>query len=159
MIGMAQIGAEVMSIGQVANATGVATTALRYYERVGILKPTLRSQAGYRLYGRLALEQLEFIRAAQAAGFTLDDVRVLVELDGGQGRERKAEVREVIQKRLVEVKQRMNDLRRVRAALGAALKQCEESDGDCPVLKELHSGEKKISGREVKHAVKEHANK
>src|SRR5260370_200585 len=89
MINMAQIDVELMSIGQVANATGGATTALRDYEREGVLKPTLRSQAGYRLYGRPALEQLEFIRAAQAAGFTLDDGRVLVEFDGGHGRRRK----------------------------------------------------------------------
>jgi hypothetical protein len=76
MTGVVRRDVELMSIGQVAKATGVATTALRYYEREGVLTPTLRSRAGYRLYSRRALEQLEFIRAAQAVGFTFDDVHM-----------------------------------------------------------------------------------
>ena len=65
---------ELMSIGQLAEAAGVATTALRFYEREGILAPTSRSRAGYRLYDIQALKQLRFVRSAQAVGFTLDEL-------------------------------------------------------------------------------------
>ena len=72
---MAAIHNGLMSIGQLAREAGVAATALRYYEREGVLAPTVRSRAGYRLYSREAVEQLGFIRSAQAVGFTLDDIR------------------------------------------------------------------------------------
>ena len=55
-----------LTIGEVARAAGVATTTLRYYEREGLLAPTERSRAGYRLYDDGAVERLAFIRAAQA---------------------------------------------------------------------------------------------
>ena len=67
-----------LTIGQVARATGVAATTLRYYEREGILTPTVRNGAGYRLYDAQAVERLQFLRSAQAVGFTLDDIRTLL---------------------------------------------------------------------------------
>ena len=74
--------AERLTIGEVAQGAGVATTTLRYYEREGLLAPTDRSRAGYRLYDDGAVQRLEFIRAAKAVGFTLDDIRALLELNG-----------------------------------------------------------------------------
>ena len=68
---------QLMTIGQVARTAGVATPTLRYYEQEGLLSPTTRSRAGYRLYDEQAVEQLRFIRSAQAVGFTLDDIRTL----------------------------------------------------------------------------------
>lgn len=135
---MAAAKRELMSIGQVARAAGVAATALRYYEREGVLLPTLRSGTGYRLYDQRAVEQLEFIRAAQAVGFTLDDIRVLLDVDTEHKRTCKKDVQALIEKRLGEVEQKMKDLRRVQAALGEALQKCRQSDGECPVLKRLH---------------------
>lgn len=157
---MAKTNGELMSIGQIARAMGLATTALRYYERQGVLIPTARSQAGYRMYDRRAVEQLGFIRAAQAVGFKLEDIRVLLDLEDGEERRCKVEVRELIQKRLAEVEQKMKDLRRVRGALSQALQECQSSGGDdCPVLLELHTAEKKVGPREVKHGVRRHAKK
>lgn len=135
---MAETKRDLMSIGQVARAAGVAATALRYYEREGVLLPTVRSGTGYRLYDSRAVEQLEFIRAAQAVGFTLDDIRVLLDVDSEQRRTCRKEVQGLIEKRLGEVEQKMKDLRRVRAALSESLQKCKGSDGDCPVLKKLH---------------------
>jgi len=135
-----------MSIGEVAKAAGVATTALRYYEREGVLKSTLRSPSGYRLYDQRALEQLEFIRAAQAVGFTLTDVRALLDFDGRKTPQ-KAEVQELVRRRLAEVDQKMRDLRRVKVTLSAALSQCQRSSGgECPVLEELHVAKKNLTG-------------
>ena len=155
MIQMAETRRELMSIGEVANAAGVAATALRYYEKEGILTPTVRSGSGYRLYDRQAVEQLEFIRAAQAVGFTLDDVRLLLQIDGGEKRRCKAEVQELLHKRLSQVEQKMKDLRRVRTALSGALEHCQQSAGDnCPLLAKLHVPARHPTNHEVKHGTR-----
>ncbi len=126
-----------LTIGQAAEAAGVAATTLRYYEREGLLRPALRTDARYRLYDADAIERLRFIRAAQAVGFTLDDIRLLLELDGADANDCRSEVQPLIERRLADVKQQMNDLKRVQAALGRALDNCRRTQGECPVLKEL----------------------
>lgn len=132
--------ARAMTIGQLATAAGLKPTALRYYEREGILRPSSRSTSGYRLYDAGAVEQLEFIRAAQAVGFSLDDIRTLLRLDHGPRKQCKAEVRAVVQRRLAEVAQKMRDLERVQATLTQALRECQASEADCPVLAGLRAG-------------------
>ena len=125
---------ELMSIGQLAEAAGVATTALRFYEREGILAPTSRSRAGYRLYDMQALKQLRFVRSAQAVGFTLDDVRTLLHVDGTTPCQ---EIQELIERRLTEVDAKLSDLEGVRAALVDALERCRNSKTTCAVLADL----------------------
>ena len=151
MIQMAETKRELMNIGEAARAAGIRATALRYYEREGILRPTQRTGSGYRLYNKDAIERLEFIRAAQAAGFTLDDIRMLQSLDEGHERTCKAEVQGLIEKRLGELAQKMSDLRRVQAALGEALGKCRGSGGECPVLKGLHGRHEIKPIRKVKY--------
>ena len=126
-----------MTIGQVAQATGVTTPTLRYYEQEGLLSPTTRSRAGYRLYAAQAIEQLRFIRSAQAVGFTLDDIRTLLNLDATSAKSCQAEVQGLLKQRLGEVNEKMKDLKRVQAALGRALDRCRGSSGECAVLNEL----------------------
>jgi DNA-binding transcriptional MerR regulator len=151
VMALVNIKNELMSIGQVARAAGVATTTLRYYEREGVLIPTGRSAAGYRLYDGQAVEQLTFIRSAQAVGFTLEDIHMLLDLDGAQKSNNKKEVQALIEKRLVDVEQKMNDLKRVSAALRNAREKCLQADGACPVIKELRTqGKKKKTCSEVK---------
>lgn len=70
------------TIGQLAKQVGVRTSTLRYYETEGLLKPTRRTEAGYRLYDEQAEQTLRFIQRAQRLGFSLDDIRTL--LDGWQ---------------------------------------------------------------------------
>ncbi len=129
--------AQLMTIGEVARMASVATPTLRYYEQEGLLSPTTRSRAGYRLYNAEAVEQLRFIRSAQAVGFTLDDIRTLARLEGESGKTCKAEVRRLLGQRLAEVNDKMKDLKRVQQALGQALDRCQRSNGECKVLKEI----------------------
>ena len=126
-----------MTIGQVAHAVGVTTHTLRYYEQERIVSPTVRNRAGYRLYDAEALERLQFVRSAQAIGFTLDDIRTLLSLDVANAKSCKAEVQGLLTQRLTEVNEKMKDLKRVQAALGQALDRCQRSNGECKVLKEI----------------------
>ncbi len=132
-----------MTISEVARTVGVATPTLRYYEQEGLLSPTTRSRAGYRLYDTQAVEQLRFIRSAQAVGFTLDDIRTLARLDVDNAKSCQAEVQGLLRRRLAEVNEKMKDLKRIRQALGQALDCCRRSNGECNVLKEIRPARKR----------------
>ena len=124
-----------LTIGELAASAGVKRSTLRYYEREGLLKPAGRSDHGYRHYDAVSRERLAFIRAAQAAGFSLEDVRTLLQL-----RDRETapceRVRELIDARLDDVERQLADLLRVRRVLSAARRDCVEGEpyGICAVL-------------------------
>ncbi len=72
-----------MTIGKIARMIGLRTSAIRYYEEQGLIRPAERNEAGYRLYGVEVVEELRFLRRAQHLGFSLADIRIL--LDGWRG--------------------------------------------------------------------------
>ena len=121
------------TIGELAKVAGVPTSTLRYYERAGLLRPSARSPSNYRLYRDEDLKRLQFIRAAQATGFTLDDVTKLLR-PAPCGR-----VQGLIEARLAQVGQRMKELRHVQRVLRASLQTCHEHEesGRCRVVDEL----------------------
>ena len=128
------------TIGQLARAAGVPTTTLRYYERAGLVRPTMRGDNTYRLYDAQTLDVIRFIRAAQAAGFTLNDVRTLLALHAGDLALCK-DVQPLIAKRLVAVSQRLKELRQIQRLLQTFLAQCRAQDQDtlCHVVDTLSS--------------------
>lgn len=127
------------TISQLACAAQVAPSTLRYYERVGLLKPEGRSEGNYRLYSDQSLRKLQFIRAAQAVGFTLDDLQELLRAPGTSA-EACRQVQTLIEERLIDIAQRLKDLRHVQRVLQSALAQCRrhERSGVCHVLQALH---------------------
>jgi MerR family copper efflux transcriptional regulator len=99
-----------MRIGELARRSGLASTALRYYEQLGLLPEPQRTPSGYRSYGDSALDRLAFIRSAQAVGLTLSEVRdVLGVRDAGEAPCRV--VTEMIDRRHAEVQSRIAELR------------------------------------------------
>ena len=119
------------TISQLANAANVPTSTLRYYERIGLVEPEDRSQGNYRLYSEESLSKLKFIRAAQSIGFPLHDVRTL--LDAGDAEPLPCEdVQVLIEDRLAEIEDQLNDLRDVKRVLKSALKKCiDTQDARC----------------------------
>lgn len=128
------------TISQLAQAVGIPTTTLRYYERAGLLQPEDRSQGNYRLYSDESLRRLKFIRAAQAIGFTLDDVKMLM-VKNDVDPIACGDVESLIVDRLAEIDSRLKDLQHVQRVLRAALATCQESEraACCPVLNTLQS--------------------
>ena len=122
-----------LTIGELAKEADVPTSTVRYYERAGILQPSGRSAGNYRVYSKSELERLRFIRAAQATGFTLDDIKALLR-PAACGR-----VQGLIEQRLSEVGERMKELRHVDRVLRASLRECRahEATGRCKVVDEL----------------------
>ena len=129
-----------LTIGQLAKTVDVPASTIRYYERRGLLKPNNRSQGNYRLYGEDALERLRFIRAAQATGFTLDDVATLLTLRISP-KQSCEDVQELMEHRLGEVKERMAEMRLVERVLKGFLKRCQQSSrpGYCQLIEDLNA--------------------
>lgn len=127
------------TISQLARAVEVPTSTLRYYERIGLLKPEGRSGGNYRLYADASLRRLRFIRAAQAVGFALDDIKTL--LGEGDGKALAChEVQALIESRLADVEKWLKDLRHVQRALKSTLAKCQASEGRvCYVIDSLRS--------------------
>lgn len=126
------------TIGQLARAVGVPTSTVRYYERAKILRPDGRTGGNYRVYGAAALERLRFIRAAQANGFTLEDISVLLSFRDGSTARCK-EVQRLIRDRLADLRKRMEQMREVEGVLRSSLTMCRqfERTGRCQVIDNL----------------------
>jgi DNA-binding transcriptional MerR regulator len=86
-----------VSIGEVAEREGLSPEALRFYERLGLVFPAGRTRSGYRLYDVETLRRLRFIRMARELGFSLEEIRELLELRIAQP---KAEVCRWVQQRV-----------------------------------------------------------
>ena len=71
-------------IGQLAKAAGVKSDTVRFYERSGLLPAAARTDSGYRVYSEQSLQRLRFIKKAQALGFSLDEVRRIMAMQGGK---------------------------------------------------------------------------
>ncbi len=122
-----------LTIGELAKTAGVPASTVRYYERTGLLRRPPRSASNYRLYDEEDVYRVRFIRAAQATGFTLDDVAQLLQPSPCRKVQRRIEVR------LEEVSARMKELRHVRRVLTEALTTCQDHEptGRCGVIDTL----------------------
>ncbi len=95
-----------MRIGELARLVGVSTSALRYYERAGLVEPPDRSPGGYRIFGQAASDRLRFVQRGKALGVSERQVRELVaspHADVGAERDR---VRHLVAHKLAETRRR-----------------------------------------------------
>ncbi|RFZ86857.1 MerR family transcriptional regulator [Shinella sp. WSJ-2] len=121
-----------LTIGKLAAAADVGVETVRFYQRRGLLSTPKRID-GFRHYGESDVSRLRFIRQAQAAGFTLEEIRQLLALDSGEDR---AAAREMASKRLAELDARMEALQHARASLQKLVYECAiGKTGPCPILK------------------------
>ncbi len=120
-----------MTISALAHSAGVNVETVRYYQRRGLLDTPERG-AGMRRYDDAAVQQLSFIRSAQGAGFTLEQIGELLHLDAGQDRER---ARELAAERIAALDVKIAQLQSARDALHKLARQCHASEeGPCPII-------------------------
>jgi DNA-binding transcriptional MerR regulator len=129
-----------MRIGELARRSGLASTALRYYEKAGLLPPPQRTPAGYRAYDPSVLQRLVFIRAAQAVGLSLPQIREVIAIRDG-GTVPCSHVVGLIERRRAAVRARIRELQRLEQELthlaewGARLDPAEcDPAGICRVI-------------------------
>ncbi|HXG85121.1 MAG TPA: heavy metal-responsive transcriptional regulator [Pyrinomonadaceae bacterium] len=114
-----------LKIGEVSQASGVGVEALRFYERSGLLGSPARTASGYRVYNASVLNRLAFIKKAQTLGFSLDEIRRVIE-ESEAGESPCEEVREIVRERLQKIDEHLRDLRRYRKELAATLADWDE---------------------------------
>ena len=120
-----------LTIGQLAAGGNVGVETIRFYQRKGLLETPTRD-GGIRRYGSEDLRRLRFIKQAQAAGFTLEEIRELLALDSGQDRRR---ARELARSRIEALDAKIAELGRARQALERLATECGQGGkGPCPIL-------------------------
>ena len=112
-----------LAIGELGRLTDTKVETIRYYERIGLLGAPARTEGNYRAYGPEHLNRLSFVRRSRDLGFSLDQVRALLDLS--DDRERSCEAVDAIAKaHLAEVDRRIADLRALRRELASMVDQC-----------------------------------
>ena len=115
-----------------AQAAGVGVETVRYYQRRGLLPEPARPPGEVRRYGEQDVRRLRFIRSAQAAGFTLNEIGELLALDAADDR---ARARALAQARVAALDARIAELREARDALAGLATACaSKRGGPCPIL-------------------------
>ena len=97
-----------MKIGELAERSGIAASAIRYYEQAGLLPAPTRSANGYRVYAETALERLQLIQLGQNLGFSLDAMRAVLAKEGNEFQD---DLMRSLDVRLAEIEQMMTTLR------------------------------------------------
>ena len=121
------------TIGGLARSVGVGVETVRYYQRRGLLPEPPRPRGEVRRYGEADVKRLKFIRSAQAAGFTLNEIKELLDLDASDDR---ARARELAQSRVAAIDAKIAELREARDALAGLATACaNKRSGPCPILK------------------------
>lgn len=108
-------------IGELAKATGLTVRTLRHYDQIGVLRPRMRTEGGYRLYGEAEIRRLQQIRSLQALGFSLEQIGTM--LDGDE-----ASLLEVIDWQFAAIERELATLQRVRARLQAVSRVLQRTD-------------------------------
>lgn len=110
-----------LTLGQLGKQVGLARTSLLYYESVGLLAPSGRSPAGYRLYGEAELERLRVIRRLRDAGLSLADIGELLAQQQAPSRGKAARPDALLEKRLLDLCQAVERLREQQRSLARLL--------------------------------------
>jgi DNA-binding transcriptional MerR regulator len=111
-----------MTVGQLAEATGVPPSRIRYYEKVGVLPAPARTPSGYRAYGEEAVARLAFLQRGKTLGLRLGEIAELLRAaDEGCCDAAEPLVLQRLEDRLAEVDRRIAQLRALRRQLEAAL--------------------------------------
>lgn len=126
------------SIGEVARRAGVAVDTVRFYERRGLLPAAPRTRAGYRQYSPEAVRRLRFVQRAKALGFSLAEIRELLDDSRRPGSECAA-VRARAETKIADVEAKLRDLAAIRDALRQLADACGRGEraAECPILASL----------------------
>ena len=141
-----------LTIGEVAKLTGIGVETVRFYEKSGLIDEPPRTEAGYRQYPEDTASRVRFIRHAKTLGFTLTEIKELLNLrlDPTTTCE---DVRQVAEEKLRNVRAKIQSLQGIEMALGDLIGACAVGgpDGECPILEALepdwHISEKQRNSR------------
>ena len=125
-----------LPIGAVAKAAGVNVETVRFYQRRALLAEPDKPYGGIRRYEAEDVARVKFVKAAQRLGFSLDEVAGLLKLDDGTHCD---EARQLAEIKLVDVRKKLKNLRRIESVLASLVRDCCMSRGkvSCPLIDTL----------------------
>ena len=130
-----------ITIGKLARQSGLRASAIRYYEKNGLLRPAIRLPNVYRLYDQEAAATLRFLRRAQGFGITLREIKELINLTQ-RGRTPCEHARKLVTQHLAEVETQIRELKALRKELHTVLSRaanCQASEGQlCPIIEQAN---------------------
>lgn len=128
------------TIGKVAQRSGVGIETLRFYEREGLIPEPPRRESGYRQYPAATIDRVRFIKQAKELGFTLAEIRELLDLSMGP-KTTCADVKRKTLEKIKEIDAKISDLKRIKRALNRLTNQCRGKGpvSECPILENLES--------------------
>ncbi len=137
------------TIGKVAVRAQVSADSIRFYERKGLLSPTTKSESGYRLYTEEAIRRLNFIKHAQQCGFSLSEIRALLDFKSHDKSCCNDVYRVAIEKKL-QLESKIKALKIMSQALSKLIEICSHDAKPldaCPILSALESSMAKQNAR------------
>lgn len=135
-----------MNIGEVAQVTSLPSKTIRYYEGIGLFKPS-RDANGYRRFNEQDLHKLGFVGRARALGFSIEDCRNLLDLYDDKDRA-SADVKKIAKEHLKLIDTKIVELNAMRTTLRHLIKNCAgDHRPDCPILEDLAALSKKHSSQ------------
>lgn len=150
---------DIVHIGQAARLAGISVDAVRFYQKLGLIKSPGRSAGGYRLFEGEQIRDLTFVRHAQELGFSLNEVKELLALR--QKHHVCSEVQSMLKRKVEDVQEKINSLSRLKLELAGVLSNCNRElrlkreirhEDCCPLLAKLErmtesNGHKYVSNR------------
>ena len=127
-------------IGELSERLGLSADTLRYYEKIQLLPRVARNGAGQRLYGKKDISRLTFIQRAQRMNFTLAEIGKLLEMREDPQNAR-TDVRALMQKKLQEVEEQLEDLNTLRNEMRLLINLCRGAKDGCPIIEDIDHGE------------------
>ncbi|MGY3568694.1 Cu(I)-responsive transcriptional regulator [Vibrio paucivorans] len=123
------------NISQVAKQTGLSSKTIRYYESIELISSPPRSENGYRFFNQTILDELSFIVKAKQAGFNLEEIKQLLDLQRNENRA-SSEVKQLTLQKISEIEYKMDQMALMLATLKSLAGKCQGGDSpDCPIVK------------------------
>ena len=126
-----------MTIGRLATEAGVNVETVRYYQRRGLIDEPPKPTGGHRRYQQSALRRIAFIRRAQALGFSLAEIEVLLKYSDGTNWK---DTRSMAEKKVASLNLHISQLKKMCSELNALINESKtgKGKGTCPIIKSLH---------------------
>lgn len=114
-----------MKTKDITDKTGIDRETLRFYESKGLLPNLNRTASGYRVYPNNTIERIKFIQTAKGAGFTLNQIKELIDLQQSRGACRSS--RDIVKLKRSEIMERIKSLKKIDKILTRFISECEKN--------------------------------
>ncbi len=123
-----------MKISEAADRADLPVKTVRYYADIDLVKPSARSDTGYRTYEDAEISKLIFVRRAREFGFSIDECRELLGLYEDQERT-SADVKRIASRKLLEIEAKQRELQKLHDELAHVVKACKgDQRPHCPII-------------------------